>query len=95
MAIMDQKVDPGEVSVSAKDLKSHLGEFLGRVQFGGEQLIVTKNGKPAAALVSVETLALLRRIEDLSDLEAAREARAEAKEHGTISLADLRKSIGL
>ncbi len=90
------KVDTlDETAVTVKELKSHLGDFLGRVQFGGEQLVVTKNGKPAAALISLETLALLRRLEDLDDLAAAREARAEATVSGTISLSDVRASLGL
>ncbi len=74
--------------------KSHLGDFLGRVQFGGEQIVVAKNGKPAAALISLETLALLRRLEDL-DLAAARDARAEATVSGTIPLSEVRASLGL
>ena len=82
-------------AVTAKELKSHLGDFLGRVQFGGEQLVVTRNGKPAAAVIPIEMLAFLRSLEDRADLEMAREARAEAKAVGTVSLADLRASLGL
>jgi prevent-host-death family protein len=95
---MDQRAEESvseSTAVTAKELKSHLGDFLGRVQFGGEQLVVTKNGKPAAALIPIETLALLRRLEDRGDVEAARSARAEAKAVGTISLAELRASLGL
>jgi len=42
-------VTSDEKAASVKELKSHPGDFLRRVQFGGEQLVVTKNGKPERA----------------------------------------------
>lgn len=82
-------------SVTAKDLKAHLSDYLGRVQFGGEQLVITKNGKPAAAIVPVEKLLALQALEDAEDHEAAKVARREAQTHGTLSLDELRASLGL
>jgi prevent-host-death family protein len=96
---MDTMIKPakedGSSAITAKELKEHLSAVLGRVQFGGEQLVVTKNGKPAAAIVPIEVLMALRAFEDAQDVEAARKARNEAQTEGTISLAEMRVSIGL
>jgi prevent-host-death family protein len=65
-------------TVGTHEAKTHLSEYLNRVAYRGERIIVERHGKPVAALVSVRDL---RRLEDLdraapeSNDEAAREAR--------------------
>ena len=41
-------------SVSIADLKSHLSQLVGEVQFAGGRLIIEKHGKPVAMLVPIE-----------------------------------------
>ena len=48
------------LSVDTSQMKAQLSEFIGRVAFGRERLLVLRRGKPVAALVSVEDL---RRLE--------------------------------
>lgn len=67
------------------EFRDNLSEFLGRAQHGHERVTITRNGKPVAAIVSVEDLELLRAIEDRVDLEAARAAMQEANETGFVS----------
>ena len=38
-------------SISVAEAKKHLSELLGRVAYGGEQIVITKRGKPLARLV--------------------------------------------
>ena len=51
------------VSVDTSVVKAQLSEFIGRVAYRKERLLVLRRGKPMAALVSVEDLRRLE-IED-------------------------------
>ena len=59
--------------------RARLTESVNRVSYRGERIVIQKHGRPVAALVPVEDLALIREIEDRIDLEDARKALAEAK----------------
>ena len=48
------------LTVDTSQMKAQFSEFIGRVAFGRERLLVLRRGKPVAALVSVEDL---RRLE--------------------------------
>jgi prevent-host-death family protein len=37
-------------TISVAEAKKHLSELLGRVAYGGEQIVITKRGKPMAVL---------------------------------------------
>ena len=47
---MDQVPTPGVLSVGAYDAKTRLSELLDRVE-RGEQIVITRHGKPVARLV--------------------------------------------
>jgi|NGEPerStandDraft_6_1074524.scaffolds.fasta_scaffold457323_1 prevent-host-death family protein len=81
-------------TVTASDLKSNHGDVLGRVRYGHERIVVTVHGKEAAAMVPMEDARLLERLEEALDALDALEAIDEAKAEGTISLAELRASLG-
>jgi prevent-host-death family protein len=57
------------VSGDTSQVKARLSEFIGRVAYGRERLLVLRRGKPVAALVSVEDL---RRLEALDSTPAER-----------------------
>jgi len=38
-------------TINVAEAKKHLSELLGRVAYGGEQIVITKRGKPMARLV--------------------------------------------
>ena len=68
-------------STPALDLtraRARLTESVNRVSYRGERIVIQRHGRPVAALVSVEDLALIRALEDRIDLEDARKALAEA-----------------
>ncbi len=66
-------------TTSLADAKNRLSELVNAVQGTWERVTITKNGKPAAVLISVEDLeSLVETIEVLSDPDAMA-AIAEAK----------------
>ena len=73
-------------TVSISQLKDRLSEYLNRVAFGRERIIVASRGRPKAAVISLSDLELL---EELEDAQAAREALAEYQQGDTISLEQL------
>ena len=86
MAIMALTFDLEESvmsTVSISQLKDRLSEYLNRVAFGRERIIVASRGKPKAAVISLSDLELL---EELEDAQAAREALAEYEQGETIPL---------
>ncbi len=81
-------------TVTAKQLKEASADVLSRVQYGRERVAVTRHGKEVAAVVSIEDVRLLERLEDVLDVHDALAAIEEAEREGTISLAELRKKLG-
>lgn len=65
---------------SLRTVKDHFSEFVNRVERHHERVVVTKNGRPAAVLVSPEDLEELEEtLSVLGDADAVRElAEAEA-----------------
>jgi prevent-host-death family protein len=62
------------LSVDTSQVKAQLSEFIGRVAFGHERVLVLRRGKPVAALVTVEDL---RRLEALDQAQTADERPAQ------------------
>ncbi len=54
-----------------------MADALNRAAYAGECIILARDGKPAAALVSVDDLKLLEELENQADLKAAFKARME------------------
>ena len=53
--------------VSAVNFRQNLGEMLNQVQYRKDAIIVTKDGKPVAALVDAELFERIRRMRDRFD----------------------------
>ena len=81
-AVTAPKARPATVETPALDLtqaRARFTESVNRVTYRGERILIQKHGRPVAALVPVEDLALIRELEDRIDLADARKALAEAK----------------
>jgi len=61
-------------TVKVSELRANIAEISSRVAHQGERVRVQRNGKPFFALVTIDDLELLERLEDQMDLELAREA---------------------
>ncbi len=89
--------DSAIVRMTAAEVRVNFDETVDRVASGEDRVILSKDGKDVAAVISIEEFWFLERViaelEEEIDLEAVRAARAEKEE--TISLADLKKELGL
>jgi prevent-host-death family protein len=63
-------------------IRSRLADALNRVAYQGERIVLERRGKGVAALVSMDDLAALERMEDEIDAREANKALAEMKRKG-------------
>lgn len=61
----------------------------------GERFVIVHNGQRVAAIISPGDLELLEELEDVIDLEAAREAEKDIEKEGTVSLESVIQKYGL
>lgn len=84
-------------TMTATEARDHFSELLNRVVYGSEAAVVTRRGKPFAAIVSYEDLRLLERLreqeEDRQDIAAARTALAEPEP--SVSWGQVKAELGL
>ena len=79
-------------SLTTDEVSKELSGTLERVAADGERIVLDRSGKSVAAIVPMEDLELLRRIEDMLDNEAATEAR---KEPGRVPWSTLKSELNL
>ncbi len=77
--------------MEASEVRKKFAEVTHRIEYGNERVVVERHGKPVVAMVSVEDLAALERMEDELDAKIARERLAEIKDlrADTVSLDDV------
>lgn len=78
-------------AIPISEARERLADLGNRVALRGERVLVERRGKNLFALVPVEDLELLERLEDESDLRAIRRRRKEP----TKPLAKVLKELGL
>jgi prevent-host-death family protein len=86
---MEQTMD----KVTTADARKNLAEIINQVAYGKEPVVLTRRGKDLVALVSIEDLMLLQKLEDQIDIHDALKAKEESGED--ISWSDLRKELDL
>jgi prevent-host-death family protein len=80
-------------SIPIGEAREHLADLGNRVALCGERVIVKRRGKNLFALVPVEDVELLERLEDETDIRLARKAM---KEKGpNIPWEKVKKDLGL
>lgn len=78
--------------VSMGDVRENLADIVNRVFYTGTRICLQRRGKPIAGLVSVDDMIALQKLQDETDLKAARKALKKDK---FISLAKVKKDLGL
>jgi prevent-host-death family protein len=63
----------------ASEARANFMEVISRVRYGRERLVITNKGKPAAALVTMEDLAILQLLDDV-DIQEKLDARLKNRE---------------
>ncbi len=64
-------------TISTGQLRQQLADALNRASYARDRIVVERNGRPVAAIVSLDDLHALEAIEDAADARAADEAKAE------------------
>jgi prevent-host-death family protein len=67
------------MTINVVKIRSNLADTINRVAYRGERVVLQRRGKGVAALVSMEDLALLEKLEEEADAKASRKALAEIK----------------
>ena len=85
------------MNLAIAKIRSNLADALNRVVYGGERVILERRGKPIAAIISLEDLALLEAVEDEQDVAAAKRALAEMRRKGEKPVAwdEVKRQLGL
>lgn len=79
-------------TVSMTEVRHVFTELADQVRINGERVCISKNNKPALALVPLEDMRLLEMLEDMIDLKEALEALEES---GSIDHETFKKKLGL
>ena len=80
-------------AITIADARKNFADIVNFVAYGKEPVILTRRGKEIAALVSIEELQLLQKIEDHIDIEDAKKALDEPGEN--ISADEFWNKLGL
>jgi prevent-host-death family protein len=67
------------MTINIVKIRSRLADTINRVAYQGERVVLERRGKGVAALVSMDDLALLEKLDDEADAKAARKALADMK----------------
>lgn len=80
------------MNVNVGEVRNTFAEYVNRASYRGERIIIQRRGKPVAALVPIEDVELLERLEDEADIKAAKKAR---KEKGGVPLSEIKARLGM
>ncbi|OGQ36133.1 MAG: prevent-host-death family protein [Deltaproteobacteria bacterium RIFCSPHIGHO2_12_FULL_43_9] len=76
---------------SSGKIRENFSELLNQVAYGKERVVVTRRGKQVAALIPMDDLALLEKMENKTDIDDARKGIADAKKQGAVSWDSIKK----
>jgi len=80
-------------TITTADARKNFAEIVNTVAYGKEPIVLTRRGQEIAALISIEELQLIQRIEDHIDIEDAKKALEEPGVN--ISADEFWKELGL
>ena len=82
-------------TMNSTDARERLADVLNRVAYAKDRVRITRRGKAVAAVVPIEDLELIERLEDEIDIREAEKALADVRKNGTIPWAKVKKDLGL
>jgi prevent-host-death family protein len=83
------------MTIPAAKAREKFAELYDQVAIAKERIVITKHGKAGMAMVPIEDLRLLEKLEDHLDRKATEAALEEASRSGTKSVDDLMKEMGI
>ena len=82
-------------SLNTTEARENLADVLNRVAYAKDRVRITRRGKQIAAVVPIEDLEMIERLEDEIDIREAKKALAEVEKKGTIPWEKVKKELGL
>jgi PHD/YefM family antitoxin component YafN of YafNO toxin-antitoxin module len=83
------------VRMAATQVRGEMSETINVVAFGGKRIVLHRHGKDVAAVVSLDDLEILDKLDKDQELTSALNALIEAREQGTVSWEKVWKDLGL
>lgn len=80
-------------TITTAEARKNFADIVNTVAYGNEPVVLTRRGQEIAALISIEELQLLQKIEDHIDIEDAKKALEDPGEN--ISADVFWKKLGL
>jgi len=83
--------------LAASQARDAFADTLNRVAYRGERIVLRRRGKDLAAIVPIEDLKLIQKVEDEIDVREAKNALADMKRTGLkpIPYARVRERLGI
>ncbi len=83
--------------LAASKVRDSFADTINRVAYRRERIVLRRRGKDLVAIVPMEDLALIERMEDEIDVRRARRALGQMKKRGKkpLPLAQLKRELGL
>lgn len=72
----------GDEDISIAELRAILGDLVTRVSYNHVRVVITKHGKPVAAIISASDMEKFEELEDWNDIQAAEASDRETKRNG-------------
>ena len=82
-------------TMNSTDARERMADVLNRVAYAKDRVRITRRGKAVAAVVPIEDLELIERLEDEIDIREAEKALADVRKHGAIPCEKVKKDLGL
>ena len=77
------------------EARGEFSDMVNRAAYRGERVLITRHGKPIAAVVSAGDLALLEALEDRADMDAIDAALADPDNQEEIPWEQVKAELGL
>ncbi len=81
--------------INTTEARENLAEVLNRVSYAKDRVRITRHGKQVAAVVPIEDLEYLERMEDEIDIREVQKALEDVKKNGAIGWEEVKKELEL
>ena len=78
---------------NAVAFRQNLGEMINQVQFRKDSIVITKDGRPVAALIDAKLFERIRRMQERFDMLSARLAEAYAEVPEAEGMAEIKRAV--
>lgn len=81
--------------IKSSEFRKDFSEYLNRAKYAKERLSISINGKLAVALIPIEDLDYLEKLEDEQDYKDGVQAKRDFRRKDTVAMDDVVSDLGL